>query len=244
MSATPDILRIAPEVPVRVLPLGQDPDLVADFWSAHSSSRGTVVILHGGFWREHVDRQHASHMAYAFSVDGWDVVSLEYPRVAGEPDRTHQAVLSALSALLQSHIIASPVILLGHSAGGQLALWATSTHQLDVTMVVALAPVTSLQQADHQGLGEDAVRSFLGRPSQERPDLDPDLLAAPTVPTMILHGDMDQRVPIDHSRGYVQSRPDVQMMTILGAGHFDLIDPRSAYWPDVRDTLRRAVDSQ
>lgn len=244
MNSAPEITRRAPEAPVRVLPIGQDPDDVADLWPARSRPRGTVVILHGGFWREQIDRQHASHMARALADDGWEAISLEYPRLAGDPDRTHRTVITALHALLQSEITVTPVVLLGHSAGGQLALWATATQEVEFTTVVALAPVTSLRRAERQGLGEGAVRSFLGGPAEDRPDLDPEQLDAPSEPTVILHGDVDQRVPVDHSRRYVENRPDVRMTPIAGAGHFDLIDPRSAYWPAVRDALRLVGPAQ
>lgn len=165
MNATPELLSRASALPVRTLSTGQGPDMVADLWDPI----GTVVLLHGGFWRAHIDRQRLSHMAQSLAEDGWQVISLEYPRAAGDPDLTHRAVTSALTELRQTHLTAAPTVLLGHSAGGQLALWATSTHQFEFTSLVALAPVTSLQQAEELNLGEGAVPSFLGGPPQPGP---------------------------------------------------------------------------
>lgn len=244
MSSTPKLLIRAPASPSRVLSVGEDPDMVADLWSPSTAPQGTVVILHGGFWREHIDRRHTSHMAQALTADGWAALCLEYPRAAGNPDLTHQAVRTGLEELLQNHITTGPAVLLGHSAGGQLALWATSSQQLEFTTVVALAPVTSLQQAEDLHLGEGAAHSFLGGPAVARPDLDPARLATPKTPTILIHGDRDQRVPIELSRRYVHDRPEVQLITVPGADHFDLIDPHSTHWPSVRDALREARYAQ
>jgi pimeloyl-ACP methyl ester carboxylesterase len=239
-NATPELLTRAPAPPVRTLSIGQGPETVADLWDPIGDPLGTIVLLHGGFWRAHIDRQHLSHMAQALAEDGWQAISLEYPRPAGDPDLTHQAVKSALTQLLQPHLTAAPTVLLGHSAGGQLALWATSTHMFEFTSLVALAPVTSLQQAEELDLGEGAVCSFLGRSATTRPDLDPEQLPTPTTPTLLIHGGQDSRVPIGMSRDYAQDRPDVRLLPIAEADHFDLIDPQSTHWPAVREALRQA----
>lgn len=245
MSSAPELLTRAPAPPVRVLSLGQGTDMVADLWSTSATPKGTVVMLHGGFWREHIDRAHTSHMGQALADEGWLAISVEYPRTPGNPDRTHQAVQAALTELLQSGITATgPTVLLGHSAGGQLALWATAAQLLPFTRVVALAPVTSLEQAEEQNLGEGAVRSFLGEPAGSRPDLDPYRLATPSVPTLIIHGEQDQRVPVEMSRTYVSNRPEVQLHTLPLADHFDLIDPQSAHWPAVRNALHEAASPE
>lgn len=212
--------------------------MVADIWGPSGPSAGTVVVIHGGFWNVHIDRRHASHVAHALASDGWKAISVEYPRVPGQPDQTHQAVEHVLVELMAHHIPNAPALLVGHSVGGQLALCATSIHVFGFTSQVLLAPVTSLQQAEELYLGEGAVQSFLGGPATLRPDLDPRQLAPPTVPTIIVHGEADQRVPISMSEQYVQGRPGVTLVKIPRAGHLDLIDPRSPHWPIVHDAMR------
>ncbi|MGJ9407346.1 alpha/beta hydrolase family protein [Nesterenkonia aurantiaca] len=214
--------------------------MVADIWDPSGQPLGTAVLLHGGFWKAHVDRRHASHMAHALAADGWKVISVEYPRVPGQPDQTHDAVEHALSELMNHHIADAPSVLVGHSAGGQLALCATSHQEFGFTAQVALAPVTSLRRAEELHLGEGAVQSFLGGPASSRPDLDPSLCAPPTVPTIIVHGEQDQRVPISMSEQYVHSRYEISLTKIPLAGHLDLIDPQSTHWPVVQDVIRRA----
>lgn len=240
MNQTPELLTRVPVQPVRVLPMGQGPDVVADFWHPSGQPLGTVVLLHGGFWKAHVDRRHTSHMAQALATDGWKVISLEYPRVPGQPDQTHDAVEHALSELMDHHIVDAPTVLVGHSAGGQLGLWATGLHEFGFTAQVALAPVTSLQRAEELRLGEGAVQSFLGGSAWSRPDLDPSLCAPPIVPTIIVHGEQDQRVPVSMSEQYVEGRPAIPLIKIPTAGHLDLIDPQTAHWPAVQEVIRHA----
>lgn len=240
MSQTPELLTRAPVQAVRTLALGQGPDTVADIWDPSGQEFGTAILLHGGFWKTHVDRQHASHMAHALALDGWKVISVEYPRTPGQPDQTHDAVKHALNELVNHHIVDAPAVLVGHSAGGQLALCATSLDEFGLTAQVALAPVTSLRRAEELSLGEGAVQSFLGAPAWSRPDLDPAQCEPPRVPTAIIHGDQDQRVPVSMSEQYCQRRGEIALMKIPMAGHLDLVDPQSTHWSVVRKAIRHA----
>jgi acetyl esterase/lipase len=100
-----------------------------------------VIFLHGGFWRSAFDRVHAGPLATALAAAGFAVCVPEYRRtgqrgggwpgtfddVAAAVDVLPSRVRAAVGAGL---ISAEPVLLAGHSAGGHLALWAASRHQL------------------------------------------------------------------------------------------------------------------
>jgi acetyl esterase/lipase len=131
----------------------------------------TVVILHGGFWRAPFDRVHTRPMADALTKAGFVTVTPEYRRTGqagGGWPGTLEDVGAALDALPSLLAAATPgradlsrVVLTGHSAGGQLALWAASRRApeaLRVSGVVALAPVADLVTADRIDLDDDAVR--------------------------------------------------------------------------------------
>ena len=142
---------------------------------------------------------------------------------------------------------------MGHSAGGQLAL-CLAAHEPSVTSVVALAGVVDLQRAYQLHLSNDAVVEFLrGKPS-EVPDhyreADPMVLAIPQARQWLIHGSSDDVVPPEFSRDYVvakhqrtgNEKEEVHLVEISGAGHFDLIDPKSPAWKQVLDTaLQLAV---
>ena len=62
----------------------------------------------------------------------------------------------------------------------------------------------------------------------------------------VLHGDNDDVVPLEISRRYVaaakQSGDDSKLIEVAGAGHFELIDPRSSAWPVVKEAVLELVN--
>ncbi len=221
---------------------GEEDDHLADIWlSEQGRNRPLVLFIHGGYWRPQVDRQHARPLAGELHSRGWAVGSVEYPRVPGEPDRAHHAVHEAVHTLPRA-LGFDDVLLAGHSAGGQLALWLASTLPPEsLRGVLALAPVADLTQAYELGLGEGAVADFFRSGPAERPDLDPLRLPSPQVPTTVLHGADDTRVPLGISEDYAAAHPQVRLTVVPGAGHFSLIDPQSPQWDAVPRALENLV---
>jgi pimeloyl-ACP methyl ester carboxylesterase len=122
----------------------------------------------------------------------------------------------------------------GHSAGGQLALWAASRPYFaaaarwygvcDATHIVSLAGVNSLL-----GGGPDDV-------PERYAVADPAALTPPAVPVTLVHGTADDRVPVGMSRATGIGR----LIELPGAGHFDVVDPHSRYWPSVLTAITGA----
>jgi pimeloyl-ACP methyl ester carboxylesterase len=138
------------------------------------------------------------------------------------------------------------VVLLGHSAGGHLALWYAATQPGRVAGVVALAPVADLAQAYALGLDDGAVAELLGGGPDDVPEryaaADPTRRPALGVPTVLVHGDRDAQVPLALSRRYAPvaraAGADVTLTELPGVEHFGLIDPNSTAWPAVTSALR------
>lgn len=222
-----------------VLSWGPGPEDVADV-RLGSDSRPLVVVLHGGFWRPTYDRAHVRPMTEAISAAGWTVVAPEYRRAPGRPDLTCDDVRVALRVLpveLRGRHDGR-VVVMGHSAGGHLALWAAAVAPASgLLATVALAPVADLLAADRESLGDGAVGDFLGAAASTRGDLDPVRMASPATSVLILHGVDDEIVPLRQSQAYADAHPLVHpgspLRAIPGAGHFDLIDPVSPHWADV-----------
>jgi pimeloyl-ACP methyl ester carboxylesterase len=105
--------------------------------------------------------------------------------------------------------------------------------------VVALAPVADLRLGEELALDGDAVRAFLGRPAADRPDLDPVRQPAPAAPVTVVHGTDDAIVPLALGRSYVAAHPSAGLVEVAG-GHFVVIDPRSAAWPELLGALAAA----
>lgn len=206
-----------------------------------AATRPLVIIIHGGFWRPDIDRAHAQPMADAVAAAGWTVALPEYSRVPGDPEAT----LADLRLLLAQSVGRigthnGRVVLVGHSAGGHLVLWASAAG-LCPTLVgtVALAPVADLQLAHKQGLGNGAVARFLGCDPGLRPDLDPRRMPAPPMATTLVHGVDDDTVPLAISESYVAAHPAARLVRVAAAGHYELIDPHAPAWPCVMAELAR-----
>lgn len=226
--------------PAPTLVYGLGPDQV--FEECGPRDARTLVLVHGGYFRPETDRTHARPMAAALAAEGWRVVLAEYRRVPGAPFATTED-LAALDAHLHGHDheVAAWV---GHSAGGTLALWRALTPDLPPVRAVALAPVADLAAAEAEGLGDGAVREWIGAGPQERPRawevLDPvRLLAADRAAAQrihLVHGDADETVPVSQSRCL-----GTDLTVVEGAHHFDLVDPASPHWPQVLTVLRESA---
>jgi acetyl esterase/lipase len=231
--------------PDRVIDYGPEPEQTLEIRDGSApAARPLVVLIHGGFWRPDIDRAHARPMADAIAAAGWTVVLPEYARVARDPAPTFadlSRLLSHAPGQVQSHN--GRVVLIGHSAGGHLALWASAASicpQLIGTL--ALAPVADLMLAHRLGLGNGAVSRFLGVDPATRPDIDPVRMAAPTAPTVLLHGLEDDTVPVSISESYAAAHPATRLLALPGAGHYALIDPEASAWEMVLVELARWVD--
>ncbi|MGH2914505.1 MAG: alpha/beta hydrolase family protein [Solirubrobacteraceae bacterium] len=209
-----------------------------------------AVLLHGGFWRARFTRSTLEALAVDLGARGWASWNVEYRRVGSEggPERTLADVNAAIARLgsLDAPIDLRRTVLIGHSAGGQLALCAAAGPQ-PVAGVVSLAGVCDLTAAARDAIGEDATVQFMGGTPEQRPAqyalADPLGRVPASAPVLLVHGDADRRVPVDHSRGYadaaVRAGGDCELVEISGADHFDLIDPRTLAWTAVTDRLPR-----
>ena len=237
MSEDRSVLSRAARGPDEELRYGDHADQVIDYWHA-KEYRPLIVFIHGGFWRPDYDRKHARPLGEALSDLGWPVVSLEYRRVPGDPDATTSDIRTALDALPDLVDVHAGYILVGHSAGGQLALWlAATTNPVRLRGLIALAPVADLLMADRLELDEGAVQAFIG--SGVRNDLDPVHLPAPIASVTLIHGMDDTRVPLSITESYFAAHPTARLVRVPHCAHYELIDPLSTAWHELTTELTR-----
>lgn len=219
-----------PAPPPETWAYGSGTDEVADLYRvpAGTAPRVPVVLVHGGYWRPEYDRAHLRPLAHALADAGHPTLSVEYTRRPGHPDAALADLRAALSAL--PAVLDRPAVLVGHSAGGHLALLAGRDPGPAVGAVLALAPVADLELADDLDLDDGAVRAFLGTSAGERVDLDPARGSAPVVPAAVLHGEEDDLVPLALASSYCAAT-GVRLRTRAATGHFAWIDPTSTAWP-------------
>ena len=243
-----DITTIPPLPPEQRVRYGPEPSQFFDVWPAKGSVRGVAVMIHGGFWRSRYDLTHASHLCNALAAEGLSVANLEYRRVGepggGWPGSFNDVKLAVHAAA--KHLGGAPVVL-GHSAGGHLALLMAS-EALQLRGVVALAPVADLRLAHQLKLSNGAVQEFLGVDPDQHPeilrDADP-LQHATRVRAFLVHGLEDEIVPLQLSRNYVEARSAdrtaPELVTMEGANHFDVIDPEAPAFSVVRECVRKLL---
>lgn len=230
----------------RSVAYGAHPENVADLWHGQGDARHRplVIMIHGGFWRPEYDRTHTFPLCAAMADAGWTIAAIEYRRIPGQPDATADDVRAAMANVpkLATHHDGR-VVVIGHSAGGHLCLYAAAAlASPSIVGVIALAPAADLQLVEQLNLDDGAARDFLGVAAADRPDLDPARQPSIGAPTVIIHGIDDAIVPIAVSRGYVGKHPSAKLRLVERCGHFALIDPVSSAWSEVLSELKRLSD--
>jgi acetyl esterase/lipase len=247
-----DILSIPPPPADARLPYGSDPNQFGELRVPKIGGPFPVVVgIHGGYWRAKYDLTHTGHCCAALTAKGLATWNLEYRRV-GNPGGgwpgTFEDVRSGYRFVSQIakryNLDASKLVVLGHSAGGQLAL-CLAGHEPSVKRAISLAGVVDLQQAWDLHLSDNAVVGFLGGDPTHVPEhyreADPMQLKISQATQWLIHGASDDSVPPFLSRNYTEQKKsrgeNVHYLEISTAGHLDLIDPRSAAWPKVEGTV-------
>lgn len=232
---------------------GDDASQFGDLYAPTGTRRaGTVVLIHGGYWKSSYGLDLMSPLALDLAARGWITWNLEYRRVGngGGWPYTLADVAAGIDALAASDLGAdtSQLAVIGHSAGGQLAAWAAGRHRLPssapgespkvaVTSVISLAGVLDLKTAFQQNLGGGAVAQLLGGTPTSQPtrfaESDPLELLPLGVPVRCIHGRSDDIVPMNQSQKYVDAAKaagDDAQLTRVSGDHFTVIDPASAAW--------------
>ncbi len=237
---------------------GEHPRQVADLH--HPSGPGpfpVVVVLHGGYWQPPYTKLIMRPLCVDLVRRGYAAFNVEYRRLGREGGgwpQTFDDVATAIDhladpGLRDAGLDLDRVELLGHSAGGQLALWAAGRPELPAgapgaaplvtaTRVLALAAVCDLE-----GAGRPA-RALLGGGPSDVPErwrqADPMRRIPLGVPVRLVHAVGDETVSVRRSREYLAAAKaagaDVVLREAPG-GHRDPIDPSTRAWKAAAELL-------
>lgn len=230
-----------------------------------------VVTIHGGFWKARYGLEEISPLDEDLTKRGYATWNIEYRRV-GEPGggwagTFHDAVDSVnfLSHLEKDFPLdLSRAVIVGHSAGGHLALWLASRAnkqnrdemgdilQVPIKGIISLAGVSDLKkmwEMDVQRDIDSPVANFIGGTPKEFPDryrlASPMELLPMNIPQILFHGDSDSDVPVELSLGYYHKglglKDRVNLTILPKTDHFMLIDPLSAAWRSVINALNKLI---
>ena len=258
----------------RQIAYGPDPMQFGQLWSpAGKGPHPVVIMIHGGCWLASLPGVEL--MAY-ISEDlrrrGVAVWNIEYRRVGGAGGgypgtfqdvgrgADYLRVIAKTEPLDPRH-----VVIVGHSAGGQLALWTAvrrrlpkrdplfASAPLTVSGVVTLAGINDLAAYRAGGPdacgGPDTVDQLVGADARRGQDVYADTSPSALVPIgvkqAVISGVLDPIVPARFGDAYAAKAraagDAVQTLDIDGAGHFELIDPTSQAWRRIEPVIEEML---
>jgi 3-dehydroquinate dehydratase/pimeloyl-ACP methyl ester carboxylesterase len=225
--------------PARVHRYGPHPDQVIDLWEADSPS-GSVLLVHGGFWRDAWGRDTVAGWGADLARRGISAAALGYRRLGsgGGVPATLDDVAEA--AGVARGVLPGPWVMVGHSAGAHLATWLAATRSAPPLTTVGVGGIYDLRAAAADHLGAGAVDELApdGNPS-------PVSMPAPHGPTVLVHGSEDDRVPPSQSVAYARMLEGAGASVVLdqlsGVGHFEVLDPAGPVWRSVVSRVEGAL---
>ncbi|WP_258808366.1 S9 family peptidase [Pseudidiomarina sp. CB1] len=243
-----DVLKVPFSKPDQRNYYGEAPIQFVERWqtSKDQSSTPVIISIHGGCWLNAYAIDHTYAMNSALREAGFEVWALEYRRVGdtgGGWPGTFIDVQQGLARIVaefggEQAFAQRDVTLMGHSAGGHLALLAAQQNTQLVDRVVGLAAITNLHTyAQGENGCQQAGKSFMeGADAAAWQAANPATMA-PAQSVYLFHGDADSIVPPQQSRTYAK-HDNVHLQWLAGAGHFDVIDPQSHAWLTIVTQLK------
>lgn len=222
-----------------------------------------VVVIHGGCWLQSVaSLDYISPLAEALTEAGWASYNIEYRSTdssGGGWPGTFADIAAAmdLTPMLAAayNLDLSRLAVVGHSAGGQLALWAASRNQLPEQSVlyrpqavlpataVGLAAITDLASYPQQNpsCGRPIAALVGQRPAtpERLTETSPLAMVPAAAAVTLILGDRDAIVPPAQAESYQRLSPQTRLVTVSG-DHFTLTNPQDAAFT----ALLAALDGQ
>jgi len=263
--STQEVLRIPQAKADRRIAYGSDPLQFGDLRMPPGKGPFPVaIVIHGGCWSAEYDLGYMGNASAALTRAGIATWTIEYRRVGntgGGWPGTFQDVAKAadyLRELAKEYPLdLSRVVAVGHSAGGHLALWLGARHKLPKSSelyasdpialrgVVSLAGIADLAQAGAENVcGDMAYQLMGGQPdalASRYQQGSPVELLPLGVEQVLIHGESDKLVPhklsVEYESRARKSGDDVKLVSVPGAGHFELVVPMSAAWKIVEGAV-------
>jgi acetyl esterase/lipase len=243
--------------PIERVHYGQHPDQFGDLRLPDGpAATGVVVLLHGGFWRSRWQLDLMDALSVDVAERGLASWNVEYR----PPDRHGWAATVADVRAAVDHVRelsarfpvdVDRVALVGHSAGGQLAVQVSADGgAVRPTLVVQLAGLVDLLETHRRDLGNGAVPSALGGTPEQIADVYAQASPLQRVPIgvrqLVVVGRSDSPDLREMSRRYVRAAAaggdDVELIEDEG-DHFTVIDPGSRIWQRTVEAVAATLGS-
>jgi acetyl esterase/lipase len=235
----PDLLERERPQPQETIRYGEDQMQVVDLWLP--DGRGphpTVLMVHGGCWQTEIaDRRIMNWIASDLRRRGIAVWNIDYRGVdrdgGGYPGTFRDA--AAAADALREHapryaLDIAPLVAVGHSAGGHLALWLAARHSraadaanpliprnspvlaanpVQIATVVSLGGLPDLELAatpPGSGCGTEVIERLVGPPTFSSRNVYADTsvprLAPIGVTQILINGRQDRIIPVAYAYDY------------------------------------------
>ncbi len=235
-----------------IIPYGRHPQQFGELRTPEG--RGpfpVVIVIHGGCWVEYASAQYTAPLAAALTEKGFATWNLEYRR--GHEDGggwpgTFLDVGRGVDALRDAAekyaLDLGRVLVVGHSAGGQLALWTAARWRLPLNSelhaddplplrgAISVAGIVDMRAYLDRGLARCAAGELrvMGGNCEQYPEryaqVSPAELLPLGVPHFLVWGDQDEIVPEElfgHYEELARAAGDrVHVIRVPNAGHHEL----------------------
>jgi acetyl esterase/lipase len=271
-----DLAALPSQAPDRRIIYGTDSSQYGELRIPHGSGpHPLVVLIHGGcFKAAFASAQYFGAMADALKADGIATWNIEYRRL-GEPGSgwpgtyldVGRAVDHVRKIAGEYALDLGRVAIVGHSAGGHLAMWAAARRRLTSASELYLVnplPVRGAldlagpvdMTANIQGYealcGDPVITSMLGGTPAAAPEHYAQASAITLlplgIPQVLVLGSHEEFVPLPLVDAYVKAAAEagdqVRRILISGAGHFEIASPLSFTWPQVKSAIQSLLDGR
>ena len=271
----PDLLERPRPQPNATLSYGPAALQVADLWLPEGGGPHPVVLMvHGGCWQSEIaDRRIMNWIADDLRRRGLAVWNIDYrgvDRPGGGYPGTFLDAAAAADALRANagryRLDLDRLVAIGHSAGGQLALWLAgrprlpqgsplrAADPLPIRTVISLGGLPDLEEAARppgSGCGTEVIARIAGEASAARPDPFADTsvprLAPLGVEQVLINGRQDRIIPTAYAEGYAApmraAGDEVRVRMIDHTGHVELIAPETTAWAAAVEEIVKALRS-
>lgn len=207
--------------------------------------KARVIYVHGGCWLSEFDHTHADSFVSYLGENGFDAWTLEYRRTGATGGGWPTSLLDVqqgIKAIMGDDTV-TPTVIIGHSAGGHLALLAARSEWYKQTPVatVALAPITDMvAYAMGKNSCQQGTVPFMGAAPHEQPDAyrnaSPSSWDFSDRLVWILQGIDDIIVPKEHANVL-----GAESLLLPSVGHFDWLMIDSVAHRKLMDVLKTAL---
>ena len=227
-----------------------------------------AILIHGGCWKaDFATLRDLAPMADALKAEGIATWNIEYRRLfqtgSGWPGTyldVSKGVDYVRSIAADKKLDLTRVIVIGHSAGGHLAMWVAARARLSTASplyvkdplpirgVIDLAGTGDMEafiQFEQQGCHGAVVEEMLGGKPIDVPEHYAQASAIKMlplgIPQILIWGKNDDIAPILLGERYMlaakQAGDPVRLVSIPDVGHFEIASPLATTWPAVRSEI-------